>query len=138
MRLVHAAFEDARRHLGREAAGEADDPLAVLPEHLHVHARLVVEAFEEAAGGELHEVLVALGGAGEERQMVVLGPTPIVPIRGDVDLAAHYGFYTGLLRLPVEFDGAVHHTMVGEGEAGHILVLGEGDEVPDPAGPVQH
>jgi hypothetical protein len=62
-RLVHAAFEDACRHLGREAAGEADNPLAVLPEHLHVHARLIVEAFEEATGGELHEVLVAFRGA---------------------------------------------------------------------------
>src|SRR5919107_5238405 len=56
--LIHAAFEDACRYLGGEAAGEADNSLAVLPEYLHVHARLIVEAFEETTGGELHEVLV--------------------------------------------------------------------------------
>ena len=64
-RLVHPAFEDAGRDFSREAPGEADDALAVLAQLRHVHPRLTVEAFEKAGRRELHQVLVALGGAGE-------------------------------------------------------------------------
>src|ERR671917_1927668 len=137
-RLVEATFEDPGRYLGGETPGEADDPLSVPLQHLHVHPRLVVEAFEEAHRRELHEVLVAFARTRQEREVVVLGPAAVVPVRRYVDLAAHDGLYAGLLCLLVELDGAVHHAVIGERDAGHALILGEGDEIPDTARPIQH
>src|SRR5215217_9246283 len=91
--LAQTALQDACWHLRREASGEADDPLCVPLQGLHVHPRLIVEALEVTGGRELHEVPVSLGRACEEREMIVRSATPIVPVGGHVDLAAHDGIY---------------------------------------------
>src|SRR5215217_4984086 len=70
--------------------------------------------------------------------MVVRSPAPVAPVRRYIDLAAHDGLYASLLGLLVELDGAIHHPVVSERDARHVLVLGKGDEVPDPARPVEH
>src|SRR5918998_2009537 len=137
-RLVEAALEYAGRDLRREAPGEADDAIPVLPEHLHVHPRLVVEALEKAGRRELHEVPVPGRGPGDERQVVVRGPTAVVPVGGDVDLAPHERLDAGILRLLVEADGPVHDPVVRERQPRHVLLLGEGDEVLDAARAVEH
>jgi hypothetical protein len=66
-RLIGTSLQYPGRHLCREATGEADDPPPILPQHLHVDPRLVVEALQKPAGRELHEVPVALSGPGDQR-----------------------------------------------------------------------
>src|SRR5918997_674603 len=136
--LVDPALQDAGRHLGAQASREADDPLAVPPQELEIHPRLAVEALQKAGGAQLHEVLVSLGGAGEQGEVVVRGAAAVVPVGGHVDLAAHDRLYAGVPGLLVELDGAVHHAVVGERDTRHVLGFGEGDEVPDAARPVEH
>src|SRR5215211_5016442 len=112
--------------------------MPVLPQHLHVDPRLVVEALQKPAGGELHEVPVTLGGPGDEREMIVRGAAAIVPVGRDVDLATHQGLYAGVFGLLVELDRAVHHTVVRESEPWHPLIFGKRDEVPYTTRPVEH
>jgi hypothetical protein len=137
-RFLRTPLQDPGWHLGREAAGEADDPTPILPQHLYVDPRLVVEALQKPAGRKLHEVPVALGGPGDERKVVIRGPAPVSPVGRDVDLAAHQGLYPGLPGLLIELDRAVHHTVVGKREPRHPLVFCKGDEVPYAARPVEH
>src|SRR5215208_4554604 len=137
-RLIETSLQYPGRDLSREAAGETDDPTPILPQHLHVDTRLVVEALQKPAGGELHEVPVARSGPGDQREVVIRGAAPVIPVGCDVDLAPHQGFYPGLPGLLVELDRAVHYTVVGERESWHPLVFCKGDEVPYAARPVEH
>src|SRR5215207_2887171 len=66
-RLIGTPLQYPGWHLRRKTAGEADDPTPILPQHLHVDPRLVVEALQKPAGGELYEVPVALCGPGDQR-----------------------------------------------------------------------
>ena len=129
-RLIGTALQYPGWHLRREAAGEADDPTPVLPKHLHVDPRLVVEALQKPARRKLHEVPVSLGGPGDQRKVVVRGAAPVVPVGRNVDLATHQGLYAGVFGLLVELDRAVHHAVVGKRDPRHPLVLRKGDEVP--------
>ena len=61
-----------------------------------------------------------------------------MPVGGDVDLAAQEGFYAGVGSFFVELDHPVHHAVVGERDAGHVLILGERNEVPNATRPVEH
>src|SRR5215203_7134365 len=137
-RLIETSLQYPGRDLSREAAGETDDPTPILPQHLHVDTRLVVEALQKPAGGELHEVPVALCGPGDEREVVVRSAAPVITLGRDVDLAAHQGLYPSVFGLLVELDRAVHYTVVRERKPWHPLVLRKGDEVPYAARPVEH
>src|SRR5207302_7644592 len=54
-----------------EAPGGGDDPVVVALEQLPVETGLVVVTLEVGGARELHEVAIALGGLGEEREVVV-------------------------------------------------------------------
>src|ERR671912_1363747 len=136
--LIGTPLQYPGRHLCRKTAGEADDPTPILPQHLHVDPRLVVEALQKPAGGELHEVPVALCGPGDEREVVVRRAAPLIPVGRDVDLAAHQGLYASVFGLLVELDRAVHYTVVRERKPWHPLVPRKRDEVPYTARPVEH
>ena len=75
-------------------------------------------------GGEQGEVGVALR----------LG----VAILGDVDLAADDRLDACPLRVLEELNGARHRAVVGEADRRHLELGGAGDEVGDPAGPVEN
>src|SRR3712207_3211485 len=70
--------------------------------------------------------------------MVVRRAAAVVPVDGHVDLTTHDRLDASLLRLFVELDRAVHYAVVRERDARHVLRLRQGDEVPDPARPVEH
>ena len=72
-RLVELALHDPLARARGQAAREADDALGVLREQLEVHARLAaVQALEEALARERREVLEALVGRRQQRQVVAL------------------------------------------------------------------
>src|SRR5215208_7385031 len=137
-RFLRTPLQYPGRHLCRKTAGEADDPTPILSQHLHVDPRLVVEALQKPAGGELHEVPVAFSGPGDEREVVVRCAAPVVPVGRDIDLAAHQGLYASVFCLLVKLDRAIHHTVVRKREPWHPLVLRKRDEVPYTARPVEH
>ena len=119
-----------------EAAGERDDPGAVLVEELPVDAGLVVVALEVAEARELDQVRVALVRLGEERQVrvaLLLG----LALVGDVDLAADDRLDAVLFRLFDEGDRAGERAVVGEPDGGHLELGGAGCELGNPARPVE-
>ena len=65
------ARQQGLEHHAAEAAGGGDEPVVVALEQLPVDAGLVVVALEVGGRRELHEVAVALGRLGQQRQVVV-------------------------------------------------------------------
>ncbi len=51
--LLKLSAHDIARQLAREAGGRRDEPLVILPQQVHVHARLVVVALREGAAHDL-------------------------------------------------------------------------------------
>ena len=132
LRLVRKALLDVSRHLSRQTGGKGDDSLMVLLQHLHIHARLVIKAFREAAAYDLHQVGVSRVVLRQQHQMII----PVVPaaclsvkpgIRRNIHLAADDRFDPRFLRRPVKINDAVHHPMVGDGGAVHAKLLHPAD-----------
>jgi hypothetical protein len=96
----------------------------VFSQEFPVDARLVVEAFRVRPRREHRQVAVSSLVAGQQDQVVVLIAAlgaRLVPARspGYVEFAADYGVDAGLLAFLVEFQGAEHVAVVGDGQAGH-------------------
>ena len=129
------------RYLAREAAGEADKPLAVLAQELPVYARLDVKALYEAHGDEIAEVAVPRLVLAEEDEVRIAVVDAVLAARalarGDVDLAADYGLYARGAAGAVKVDGAVHDAVVGYGEGAEAELLRALGEGVDAAGPVE-
>ena len=131
---VHERLADATG----QAAGERDDALGVGRELLEVDPGAVPVAVEVAGGDEPDEVVVALAGLGEERQVAaaLLLRTGGVVV-DDVHLASQHRADTGLGRGPGELDRTGHRPVVGEADRGHAEVGGAGHERLDAARPVE-
>ncbi len=117
-RLVDVAVDDPLARARRQAAGEADDALGVLGEQLEVDPRLAaVQALEEALARQRREVLEALVGGGEQRQVVALDlAIADGAIVDEVGLEAEQRLDVVLLRGLVELDRAVHDAVVGQAD----------------------
>ena len=116
--IVAAAVHEQPVHLAGVAAGERDDPLAVLLQQLAIHARLVVVAFQMRLRRQLQQVAVALLVPRQQRQVVgrfvFRVARTAVAARGigfDSDDRPHIA----LPRLAIEVDDAVEHAVVGDG-----------------------
>ena len=120
---------EVARHLAGHARRRHHEPLVVPGKHLPVDAGLVVEALRVADRGQLHQVAVPLHVPGEQDQMVVRALTltgaGLVPAvsRGDVGLHPDDGLQPFLPRPLVEVPGAEHAPVVGERQAGHLLLF---------------
>jgi hypothetical protein len=68
-RFLVAAVHQEAVHLAGVAAGEGDDPLAMLLEELLVHARLVVVALQVGLCDQRQQVAISGQVAGEEGDM---------------------------------------------------------------------
>ncbi len=138
--VVHGAPQQRARHLPGKAGGQGGDAARILAQQVHVHARLVVEAVQEAVGHQLDQVVVAFGGARQQHQMVAhpgqLRGLVRVVVR-HVDLAADDRLYAELLAGIVEVDRAVKVAVVGDGGGGHAEVHRLGAEVLQADGPVE-
>ena len=119
-----------------EAAGERDQSRAVGLEELPVDARLVVVALEVAERREADEVRVALVRLRQQREMR-LALLLLVPVVGDVDLAADERLHAFVARRLVEVDRAGERAVVGEPDRRHLELGRPLREVRDPARPVE-
>ena len=122
-----------------QAGGEADQPLAVLPDQLVVHARLVIIAREEALGAQVHQVLVAGVVFAQQNQVAVL-PAHIALVRAvpaDIGLAADDRVHPRVLHGRIKVNNPVHHAVIGDGAAVHAQGLEPLHQFGDAAGAVQ-
>ncbi len=134
--VAHPRLGDRLRDAAGEAAGERDQARRVLREQLPVDPRAVVVALEEAEGAELDQVGVPGGRLGEQRQ--VRGALHLlVPVVGDVHLAADDRLHTLTTRRLVEVDRPRQRAVVGERDGGHLEPGRLVDERRDPARPVE-
>ena len=138
-RLVELAVHDPLARAAGQAARERDDALGVHREQLQVHARLAaVQAFEEALGGERREVLEALVGRRQQRQVVALDlAVAHVAVVDEVRLEAQQRLDAVLLGGLVELDGAVHDAVVGQADGRLVEGRGALGELADVAGAVE-
>ncbi len=99
-----------------QAAGQRDEPLAVLRQQRLVDAGLVIEAFQAGGGGQADEVAIAFLGFAQQRQVVVGSVgfvlDPAVVAR-DVDFAADDRVHAVLLGGEVELRGAEEIAVIG-------------------------
>ena len=142
--VLHEVVRDGRP----QVAVDRDQPVAPLRERLVVHARLVVEALQEAVRGELpqvrpaglvlgqqHQVEAAVGGARVLLVAAVRGPA--LQLGGDVGLQPEDRLDPGLPRGVVELDGAEEVAVVGDRHGVHPQLLHAGDEAVDPVAAVE-
>ena len=120
-----------------EAGRKADKALVVLPQKVHVHARAVVEAVDEAARDHIDEILIARHILAQQDQMIGLAVERIHLVkarsRRDIDLAADDRLDPGGLRGLVEINDAVHHAVIRQGDGLLPKLLDTGHHVLDAA-----
>ena len=129
------------RHLALQTAAERDEPPAVAGQQVLVDARLVVEPLGVGRGRELHEVVEPLVGFRQQDEVVrrfadrpALGEPAA---RRDVHLAPEDRLDAPLPRLVVKDDRREQVPVLGHRERRHLEPLGLGQQLADPARPVQ-
>ena len=96
-----------------------------LAQQLHVDARLVIIAFDEARGAELDEVLVTLLGFAQQNQVRASARRAVeTAARRNIDLAPDHRMDSRLVAGLIEIHHAVHHAVVGDGQRLHAQFLG--------------
>lgn len=120
-----------------EARGKADQVLAVLGEEFFVYPGFVVEALGEGGADEFDQVLVAVFILGQEHEVELVFIQPSVLLGAvagrDIDLAAKYRLDSGGFGFTVEYEVAVHYTVVGDGYGRLLIFFSRLDEVFYPA-----
>ena len=128
---VHVALGDGPRHLAAGAARHHDQTFVVLLQDFSVYSRFVVVPLEVRLCHKLDEVLVALCVLCEDGYVVralVVGVPTVAAALGDVHLAADDRLDPRGLRLLIEFDDAVHSSVVGDGKGVHAQCFGPVDQ----------
>ena len=155
VRPIDLALKQRLEHYTAQAAGGGDDAVVVALEQLPVDSGSVVVALEEGLGRELDEVAVALGGLGQEGEVVVellalraltagvVQPTPpyrpLEPRVGRlVGLEADHGVQALGPGLLVEVEDPVHVPVVGDPDGGLAVGGGGGDDLVDTGRSVEH
>ena len=141
-RLLQVAVEDVSVDFALEAAGEADQALGMLGQKFFVDAGTVIKALQERLAQEAGEVLITGVIAGQQGQVVrrradALAAAVEARGRRHVGLAAQNRLDAARLRRLVEFHGAEHVAVVGNGHGRHVKLLGAVQELVDAVGAVQ-
>ncbi len=103
-RLLGLFVEEGLEHDAAEAAGGGDDAVVVGLEELPVETGLVEVALEVGPRRQLEQVLVALVGLGQQRQVVVELLAPLAVASGVVDAPAANGALGAALGRHVGLD----------------------------------
>ena len=121
------------RHFPRYAGAEANQPLAVLAQHIHVNPGFIIEAFHFPDGNQFHQVLVTGLVFCQKNQMIHFAPAFQVLFQpgagSNIHFAANNGFDASLDTFLIELDGPVHNPMVRNRQGGHAQLLGVADQL---------
>ena len=132
---LHLALADQARHFGRHAAGGADQAFGVFGQEFLVDAGVIIEAFQLGRRSDLEQVLVTGLVLGQQQQVrgapVLLGVMLLHRAGRQVGFQADDGLDAGLLGSMIELDHAEHGAMVGDGQGGHVHLLGALDQLLD-------
>jgi hypothetical protein len=132
-RGIGLPLDDEAGDLACETGAARDDPLVMLLDELVVDPRLVVEALHVARGHEPDEVRVSRCILGDHHEVMILvarlrAGFDVAGIRCDVEFAAYERIDAVLPAGVVEFQGAEHVPVVGEGEVLHPELDGPGHQ----------
>ena len=121
-----------------KTSGECIDTFAVFTQQFLVDSRVVIETFHKPHGGEIGEVLVAFVVFGNEHHVgaITLGLVHAVA-GGNIGFAAKDRLYVLFIRSFIEVYGAVHITVVGNGDRSHTALLDGWCEVFHTDGPIE-
>ena len=126
--VVELAVVQKLRDDARDAGGRPDDAVPVLLQHGERGARLVVEVVDVGFADQVQQVMVALVGLCQEKQMVQLRLHVLAQflVGGEVNLAAVdgldllAGFLFDRSARVAELGHARHDAVVGDGDGGHV------------------
>ena len=135
--LVHQILGDGPR----QAGGQGNQPLMVLPQQPQIHPRLAVKAADKGLGNQLAQIFVAGAILAKKNQVVriiVQTVNPVLhPAAGHIHLAADDRLDPGGLSGLVEINTAVHNAVVGDGHRRLAQLLHPLHQTVNPAGAVQ-
>ncbi|MBA7690661.1 hypothetical protein ES703_99192 [subsurface metagenome] len=120
--VLEAPAQNKLGNLTANTGAEGDKALMVLLQQFLIYSRLIVETFQVGFGGKLNQVLVSGLVFGEEDEVVVVFISSAAAgeaVRGDIDLAADNRLDADFPGCLVELNHAVHHAVVGDGQAVH-------------------
>ena len=142
LRCRDVSPDDVPRHLAGETRGACDQSLVVLPQQVHIHARLVIISLCEGMAHDLREVLIPLIILCQQDQMVIpvvtAGQFPVKPgPRRHIDLTAQNRIDALGLACLIEIDHAIHHTVIRDGRRVHPELLHPLHIFPDLVRPVE-
>ena len=123
--LPHAVAQQARQ-LSRNARGQTDKPLAVLAQSLEIYAGLVIITVHKAYGIELDQIFVAYVVFGNQNQMVEFALDVSAfdrQVVHHIKFAADDGLYALFLCQTIKMIRAVHISVIGDGNGGHVFFL---------------
>src|SRR5258708_30247365 len=122
-----------------KAGRQCDEALAVFREQVEINARLVIEAFEEAGGDQLDEIVIALEIFAKQNEVVAAARTwlhftaiavghrrgffaaVVAAAFGDVDFAADDGLDVAFAGFIEKVGGGEQISVVGDGPGGPLL-----------------
>ena len=139
-RLIVPLLQKRARHFAAQARRERDQSPAVLRQQIVVHARLVVEAFEESRRHQLDQVAVAFVVLAEKYQVVRplrLRPAIFAIVRRDVHFAADDRLHALACGLVIKICRRKKIPVVGDGHGGHPAPRRFFHKFLDPASPVE-
>ena len=138
---IHVPFRQRARDRARKAGGQADQALAVLPQQLHIDARLHVKALGKPERHHMDQVAVAGHIFAQQDQVAVPLAVYIAAVkprmRRKVHLAADDRMNAPGFAGAVKVDHAVHDAVVGQ-RTGSLAQRGDAvHKALDPARAVQ-
>ena len=152
--LVEFVVDDTFGDGAAETGAESDEAFGMFAEEIVIDARLVVEAFEEAGGNELDEIVIALEILAEKDEVIAAAcagfeivaifgggagffAAVVAAALGDVDFATDDGLDVALAGFIEEIGGGEEVAVVGDGHGGHFLARGLVEKLGGFAGSVQ-
>ena len=130
IRTVDIALSQRTRNRTRQTGRQADQPLAMLPQQIHINARLHIKAFGKTERDHMNQVAVACHVFAQQDQMAVPFTVHITAVkarmRRDINLTPDDRMDALGLAGAVKVNHAVHHAVVGQcagclAERGHAV-----------------
>jgi hypothetical protein len=152
--LIVLFFDDAFGDGATKTGSERDETPGMFAKEIVVDARLVVEAFEEACGDELDQIVVALEVFAKEDKVIAAARAglEIVAILagragflsaveaaalGDIDFATDDGLDVALAGFVEKIGGSEEVAVVRDGHRGHFLSRSLVEELGSFAGSIE-